>query len=116
MDNVDNWSMDEQEFKNRSDASLDSLYRMLSAAADQYGFEPDFNSGALSIEFEEPKAKFVVSPNSPVCQIWLSAHSKSFKLSWDAARNTFALPETGETLHQVVASAIGLQLGEEIKL
>ena len=116
MDNVGNRSMDEQEFKNRSDASLDSLYRKLSAAADHYGFEPDFNSGALSIEFEEPKAKFVVSPNSPVRQIWLSAHSKSFKLTWDAARNTFALPETGETLHQVVASAIGLQLGEEVKL
>lgn len=116
MDNVGNRSMDEQEFKNRAAASLDSLYRKLSASADQYGFEPDFNSGALSIEFEEPKAKFVVSPNSPVRQIWLSAHSKSFKLSWDAARNTFSLPETGETLHQVVASAIGLQLGEEIKL
>jgi iron donor protein CyaY len=116
VDNVGNQSMDEQEFKTRSDASLESLYRKLSAAADQYGFEPDFNSGALSIEFEEPKAKFVVSPNSPVRQIWLSAHSKSFKLSWDAAQDAFALPETGQTLHQVVASAIGLQLGEEVKL
>lgn len=116
VDNIDNRSMDEQEFKTRSDASLESLYRKLSAAADQYGFEPDFNSGALSIEFEEPKGKFVVSPNSPVRQIWLSAHSKSFKLSWDTAQNAFALPETGQTLQQVVASAIALQLGEEIKL
>jgi CyaY protein len=108
--------MDEQEFKTRSDASLESLYRKLSAAADQYGFEPDFNSGALSIEFEEPKGKFVVSPNSPVRQIWLSAHSKSFKLSWDAAQNAFALPETGETLQKVVASAIALQLGKQVNL
>ena len=75
--------MDEQEFKIRADAALEPLYRKLSAAADRYGFEPDFNSGALSIEFEEPKARFVVSPNTPVRQIWVSAHSKSFKLDWD---------------------------------
>jgi CyaY protein len=108
--------MDEQEFKTRSDASLESLYRKLSAAADQYGFEPDFNSGALSIEFEEPKGKFVVSPNSPVRQIWLSAHSKSLKLIWDAAQNAFTMPETDETLQQVVASAMALQLGKQVNL
>jgi hypothetical protein len=54
--------MDEQEFKNRSGDALETLYRKLSVAADQYGFEPDFNSGALAIEFEEPKGKFFLAP------------------------------------------------------
>jgi iron donor protein CyaY len=108
--------MDEQEFKISSGAALDSLYRKLSLAADTYGFEPDFNSGALAIEFEEPKAKFVVSPNAPVRQVWVSAHSKSFKLEWIPARNAFVLPATGETLEQMIASAIGLQLGQTIVL
>ncbi len=72
-------SMDEQEFKKQADVALESLYKKLSAATDRYDFEPDFNAGALSIEFEEPKARFVISPNSPVRQIWVSAHSKKFQ-------------------------------------
>ena len=108
--------MDEQDFKRRADEALDQLHRKLTAAADQYEFEADFNSGALSVEFEEPRAKFVVSPNSPVRQIWVSAHSRSFKLEWNDERNAFVYPETGETLTALMASAIGKQLGEEIAL
>lgn len=108
--------MDEQEFKTKSDAALQSLYKKLSAAADEYGFEPDFNAGALAIEFEEPKAKFVVSPNSPVRQIWVSAHSKSFKLDWDGSKNTFVLPDTKQTLDELIRSAIEQHLGEQVAL
>lgn len=108
--------MDEQEFKRRADEALDQLYRKLGAAADQHEMEADFNAGALAIEFEEPPAKFVVSPNAPVRQIWVSAHSRSFKLGWDAAKEAFVLPESGETLNQVIARAIGQQLGQEVLL
>jgi iron donor protein CyaY len=108
--------MDEQEFKTRADSTLQSLYRKLSEASDRYGFEPDFNAGALAIEFEEPKAKFVVSPNTPVRQIWVSAHSRSFKLEWDPATQAFVLPDTRQTLHEFIAAAIGQQLGEQVSL
>src|SRR6201996_6087212 len=108
--------MDEQEFKTSSDAALNALYRKLSSAADRYGFEPDFNAGALSIEFDEPKGKFVVSPNAPVRQIWVSAHSKSFKLNWDAASQAFVLPDTRQTLQDFIASAIAQHLGEQVSL
>jgi len=102
--------MDEQEFKKKADASLESLYKSLTAESDDAGFEADFNSGALAIEFEDPPAKFVVSPNTPVRQIWVSAHSRSFKLDWDAAQGDFALPETGQTLPVLIRSAIEQQL------
>ena len=108
--------MDEQEFKNRADAALQSLYKKLAVASDRYEFEPDFNSGALSIEFDEPKAKFVVSPNTPVRQVWVSAHSRSFKLDWDGARQAFVLPESKESLEELIASAIGKQTGEAVTL
>jgi iron donor protein CyaY len=108
--------MDEQEFRNRSDDALTSLYKKLSDATDRYNFEPDFNAGALAIEFEEPKAKFVVSPNAPVRQIWVSAHSKSFKLDWDPNRRSFILPDTKQTLDEMIASAIGQLLGEPVTL
>jgi iron donor protein CyaY len=108
--------MDEQEFKSQSERALQDLYNRLSRASDHYGFEPDFNSGALSLEFEEPKGKFVVSPNTPVRQIWVSAHSKSFKLDWVADRDAFVLPDTGESLNDFIASAAGRQLGESVTL
>ena len=111
-----NTSMDEQEFKRRADESLNSLYRRLAAASDQSDFETDFNAGALAIEFEDPPTKFVVSPNTPVRQIWVSAHSKSYKLDWDGARNSFVLRQTGETLTELIQAAISQQLGEEVAL
>ena len=39
---------------------------------------------------------FVVSPNAPVRQIWVSAMSRSYKLAWDADRKVFTL--NGEAL------------------
>ncbi len=107
--------MDEQEFSRRAEQALDDLYRRLSATAEEHDFEVDFNAGALAIEFEDPPAKFVVSPNSPVRQIWVSAHSKSFKLDWDSSRNTFAVAG-GQTLAELMADAVGKQLGEEVAL
>ncbi len=108
--------MTEQEFKTRADEALDSLYKKLSAATDNYEFEPDFNSGALSIEFEEPKARFVISPNTPVRQIWISAHSRSFKLDWQNDRHAFVLPDTGQTLDSFIEAAISQHLGEPVSL
>lgn len=108
--------MDEQEFKTRADSALQSLYKKLSAASEEYEFEPDFNSGALAIEFEEPKTKFVISPNTPVRQIWVSAHSRSFKLDWDPPKNAFVLPETNQTLDELIGSVIAQQVGEEVTL
>lgn len=108
--------MDDQEFKNRAEESLQALYRKLAAASDNADFEADFNGGALAIEFEDPPAKFVISPNSPVHQIWVSAHSKSYKLGWDGCKSAFVLESTGQTLTELIQDAIAKQLGEEVSL
>jgi iron donor protein CyaY len=108
--------MDDQEFQTISGKALEALHKRLSAASDQHPFEADFNAGAMAIEFEDPPAKFVVSPNSPVRQIWVSAHSRSFKLDWDPARDAFVLAASGQTLVQLLADAIGQQLGEKVTL
>ena len=108
--------MDEQDFKKRADEALTVLHRSLIAAADDYGFDVDFNSGALGVEFEDPPAKFVVSPNTPVRQIWISAHAKSYKLDWDIVENSFVHTETGATLKDIVEKALSKQLNEEVSL
>ena len=108
--------IDEQEFRNYADQALDDLNRALNDASEEFGFESDFNSGALTIEFEQPPARFVVSPNTPVRQVWLSALSKSYKLDWNPTRDTFVLPDTGQSLIDLVATRISEQLGTKVTL
>lgn len=108
--------LDEQEFHLRADEALSALNGALVGASEEHGFEPDLNNGALTVEFEEPPAKFVVSPNSPVRQVWVSALAKSYKLDWNTARGEFVLASSGQSLKELIAEQISRHLGEEIAL
>jgi len=91
----------EQEFRVRSDEALESARRSLLTLADSEGFEVELQNGVLNVVFEEPsEAKFVVSPNAPVRQIWVSAMARSYKLSWSPELGRFALD--GEPLPQLL--------------
>ncbi|HEY7287306.1 MAG TPA: frataxin domain-containing protein [Vicinamibacterales bacterium] len=93
--------MSEQDFRVQSDVALEGARRALLPLADTEGFEVELQNGVLNVVFEEPSdAKFVVSPNAPVRQIWVSAMARSYKLSWSAEANTFALD--GESLPQLL--------------
>jgi CyaY protein len=107
--------MDDLEFQRLVDRELRQLHRALIEAGDEHGFEADFNSGALTVEFDDPPGKFVVSPNAPVKQIWVSAHVKSFKLDWNETAQAFTLP-TGQTLKQLMAECVTKQLGQTVDL
>ena len=108
--------LDEQQFKTYCDSTLEALNRSLGRAGDDLGFEADMNNGALTVEFEDPPARFVISPQTPVRQIWVSAHSRSFKLEWNETARAFVLPATGQNLSELMAEQISKQLGEEVKL
>jgi iron donor protein CyaY len=109
--------LDEKDFRNKADAAFEDLKRRLLTAGDEHGFDVEGESGKLEVIFEEPEeAKFVVSPNTPVREIWISALSTSFKLSWSAARNAFILEKTGEDLHAVMGRVISQQLGTQVTL
>ena len=85
-------TLSEQEFRVKSDEALESARQALLPVADEREFEVELQGGVLNVIFEEPRdAKFVISPNAPVRQIWVSAMSRSFKLPWDADRHLFAL-------------------------
>ena len=91
---------DELEFRRAAEGALDALKKHLIAREeeDEAGFEVEEQSGVLNVVFEDPPAKFVVTPNTPVRQIWISALSTSFKLDWDASASAFVLPRTSEKL------------------
>lgn len=107
--------LDEQQFSTRSEAALVSLQRALERASEHHDFEVDSNAGALTIEFEDPPAKFVVSPNAPVRQIWVSARVQSFKLDWNDDASAFIWSD-GRTLHKLIADLAGEQTGEPVSL
>ena len=109
--------LDEREFQRKSEAAFEELKRRLLDAGDEYGFDVEGESGKLEVIFEEPApAKFVISPNAPVREIWISALSTSFKLSWSETKNAFVLEKTGETLFEVMSRVISQQLGSEVKV
>src|SRR5437899_13057333 len=93
--------LSEQEFRVKSDEALDAARHALLPLADSEGFEVELQNGVLNLVFEEPAdAKFVVSPNAPVRQIWVSAIARSYKLSWAPELGAFALD--GETLPKLL--------------
>ena len=93
--------MTEQEFRLEADRALDHARKSLTALADEEDFELELQNGVLQIVFEDPSpAKFVVSPNAPVRQMWVSAMSRSYKLTWQPESSTFALD--GESLDTLI--------------
>jgi CyaY protein len=108
--------MDDGTFQKRAEAALSDLFAALNRASDEHDLEADMNAGALAVEFERPPAKFVVSPNSPVRQIWVSANVKSYKFDWNDAAHCFVLPATGQSLKELMAEAISRHMGEEVEL
>jgi CyaY protein len=79
--------------------------------ADDEGFEVELQNGVLQIVFEDPSpAKFVVSPNAPVRQIWLSAMSRSYKLPWSAETSAFEID--GESLNTLLDRLVRQYLSE----
>ena len=104
--------LDENSFRKHADHSLESLKQSLIVAEDSADIEVEDQSGALHISFEDG-SRFVISPNAPVRQIWISALSTSFKLDWDDAKQDFVLAKTGEQLKALMSRLINQQLGEE---
>lgn len=106
--------LDEHEFQKHCDAALEDLAKRLDKIEDVYDFEVEGGSGKLEIEFEDDGTRFVISPNSPVRQIWISALTTSFKLGWSDAAQDFVLGKTGETLRQLMARVLTEKLGEAV--
>ena len=100
-----NETLTDQDFRLQADHTLEHAQRSLLPTADREGFEVELQNGVLQIVFEDPApAKFVVSPNAPVRQIWVSAMSRSYKLTWSPVSFRFELD--GEPLDALLARLI----------
>jgi len=105
--------LDELEFRRTAESALDALKRHLIEREEEAesGFEVEEQNGVLNVLFDNPPGKFVITPNAPVRQIWISALSTSFKLDWDAKASRFFLPRTGEPMMPLVDRLIEERTG-----
>jgi CyaY protein len=110
--------LDEAQFRRESDDALESLKQALIEAEDDSGsFEFEDNNGVMNVIFENGSSKFVVTPNTPVRQIWISAQATSYKLEWSDAAGAFVLAKTGEALIPLMERLLAEHLGDpSIKL
>jgi iron donor protein CyaY len=108
--------IDEHDFQKKCDAAFEALRKRLLELGDEHGFEVEGGSGKLEIEFEDDGARFVISANAPVRQIWISALTTSFKLGWSETAQAFVLDKTGETLNNVMTRILTEKLGFAVQV
>ena len=96
--------LDEVEFRSLAEIALETLKQHLYVLEEDEnaGFEVEEQNGVLNVIFADPSSKFVITPNTAVRQIWISALSTSFKLDWDEDEEEFYLPRNGEFLIPLV--------------
>jgi iron donor protein CyaY len=109
-------AMDERQFQQCAEKSMERLTQALYAAEEEGGFEVEERGGALHISFEDGAGAFVISPNSAARQLWISALSTSFKLDWSETEADFVLASSGEALHPLMGRLLSQQTGNTVTL
>jgi CyaY protein len=104
--------VDEQQFRRAAESAMEQLKTRLIEAEAGADFEVEEQGGVLNVIFDDPPAKFVITTNSPVRQIWISALATSFKL--DLVDGEFVLAKTGERLIPLVARLVNEQSQDEV--
>jgi CyaY protein len=104
----------EAEFQQKAEQAILDLERAFGEVAEDHDLDVQVEGGVLAISFEEGEpGKFILSPNSSVRQLWVSARMSSHKLDWSVEANTFVLSGTHETLKQLMTRLVREQLGDD---
>ena len=106
--------LSDAEFQMRVEDTLKDLEFAFSRLANERDIDAEMQGNVLTVTFEEGEpGKFVISPNSSVGQIWVSARLASYKFDWSDAANDFILPESNELIKTVLERLTREQLGDD---
>jgi CyaY protein len=105
--------MDDKEFREQSDTTLNKVAKWLE------DFDPDevdyaTADGVVTIEFSGG-AKFILSRQSQMKQLWLAAGAQGLHYNWNDARNSWLDDKDGHELFSRLAEAISEQLGHPVE-
>ena len=103
----------EAEFQQHAEQAITELERAFGELAEERDIDVQVEGGVLRVTFEEGEpGTFIVSTNSSVRQVWVSARVSSFKFDWVSEPGEFTLAGTGETLSHVMTRLTQEQLGD----
>ena len=104
--------LSEAEFQQKAEEAIYDLEESFGALAEERDIDVQVQGGVLSVAFEEGEpGRFIISPNSSVRQLWVSARVTSYKFDWSKEAGGFVLAGTGEPLKQVMTRLTQEQLG-----
>ena len=105
--------LSETEFQEKAEQTIHELEDAFANLGEERDLDVEVQGGVLSVTFEEGEpGKFIVSLNSSVRQLWVSARVASYKFDWSAAANDFVLAGTNEPIKQVMTRLAQEQLGD----
>jgi CyaY protein len=97
-------------FTQRYDTTIERLDNDLSEMIDSGSdFELEKNGDVLSVMFEDG-SKFIISPNSPVSQLWVSANYEGHRFNFDEAKESWIDEKTGEEFMTYIMRLISAKL------
>lgn len=106
--------LSEHDFQEKAERAIQQLEDAFAALGETRDIDVEVAGGVLSVSFEEGEpGRFIVSPNSSVRQLWVSARVASYKFDWSAEAGDFVLAGTGEPIKQVMTRLTREQLGDE---
>ena len=102
------------EFSKNYDATIRALDARLSDLIDSgLAFDLERKGDVLNVEFEDGE-KIVITPQSPLEQLWISANYAGHRFNWNGTEWTHE--KSGETLTSFLASLLSQKLGMHVTL
>jgi CyaY protein len=97
-------------FSHNYDATIRDLEQKLAAMIDA-GSEFDFSRSGdvLTIEFEDGE-KIVITPQSPLEQLWISANYAGYRFNWSEEQSEWVQEKSGEPFEGFISSTVSKKL------
>jgi len=103
-------------FTERYDETIEELESKLSQLIDNGSeFDYEMEGQVLKIEFENGE-KYIISPNSPVNQLWISADYAGHRFNWSDAISDWVNEKSDEPMRAYLSKALSEKLGEAVSL
>ncbi|MEP7236193.1 MAG: iron donor protein CyaY [Ignavibacteriota bacterium] len=103
-------------FTDRYDSTIRNLDDALSSLIDSGSeFDLEKNGDVLSVIFEDD-SKYIISPNSPVSQLWVSANYEGHRFKFDEVHSNWVDEKSGEEFLAYLGRLLSDKLAENISL
>ncbi len=103
-------------FSKNYDATIRDLESKLGDLIDDGAdFDLDRRGDVLTIEFEDGE-KIVITPQSPMEQLWVSANYAGHRFKWSDAVAHWTNEKGGESIQSFLSNALSTKLGTPVTL